>query len=102
MEIKKGKGSESNSASWRAAYIKNSGGYYAMLNFSSAAGHWKSIYRITEEAFNKLGTFEDDDYKTEELIRKGECVYRFENERNSIEPVELVYDDNWKKRKKHF
>lgn len=93
--FKKGRGNQSNSAAWAAAYNKKHGIYVAKLYFSSAAGIWRSMYEITEKCFEQLGTFENDDYLSEELIKKGRCLYRFENERSYPEPLEMVYDDNY-------
>lgn len=96
-EIKKGRGCKSNSSDWQAAYNSEYDKYVAKLHFSSAAGVWTSFYEIPKETYDLLGTIEDDDYKSEDLIKEGRRLYRYENERNYIEPVKITYDRNYKK-----
>lgn len=93
--MKKGRGNQSNSASWVVAYNADHDIYVAELTFSSAAGCWSSNYEIPRETYEIAGTFEDDDYKTERLIRKGRLLYKYENERNYPEPMEIVKDENY-------
>lgn len=69
--------------------------YVAMLSFSSAYGCWMSLYEIPKETFDKAGTFPDDDYVTERLIRNGRRLYLYENERNYPEPMEIIADDDY-------
>lgn len=92
---KRGCGNQSNSASWSAAYMEGYDKYVAMLSFSSAYGCWEALYEITENSFVKLGSFENDDYQSERLIRKGRLLYRYENERNYPEPTEIVADPDY-------
>lgn len=95
-EMKKaGRGSQSNSANWSAAYNPEVRKYFAKLQFSSASGSWLSYYEIPRETFEKLGTFDRDDYVSERLIRKGKLLYKYENERNYPEPTEIVKDPDY-------
>lgn len=94
-EIKRGCGNQSNSSSWSMAYNEDYRKYVAMLSYSSAYGCWMALYEIPRETFEKAGTFENDDYKTENMIRKGKLLYRYENERNYPEPFESVKADNY-------
>lgn len=94
-KLKKGCGNQSNSACWSAGYSEEYKKYAAMLSFSSACGCWESVYEITRETYEKAGTFEDDDYKTERLIRGGKLLYKYENERNFPEPMEIIKDENY-------
>lgn len=89
---KKGCGNQSNSSNWSAAYIEEYEMYVAMLSFSSAYGCWEALYEISSKVFKQLGTFENDDYKSERLIREGRLLYKYENERNYPEPMEIVKD----------
>lgn len=93
--VKRGRGNQSNSASWSAAYNRYEKKYVARLLFSSAGGCWESMYVISKETFDSLGTFDNDDYKSERLIRKGKLLYKYENERNYPEPTEIIYNDNY-------
>lgn len=92
VEVKRGCGNQSNSSSWSAAYLKDYDMYVALLSYSSACGCWEAIYEISAAAFERLGAFEDDDYKSERQIRKGRLLYRYENERNYPEPMEMIKD----------
>lgn len=92
IEIKHGCGNQRNSCSWSAGYIDWNDKYVAILSLSSAYGCWETIYEISEKTFEKLGTFENDDYISENLIRKGKLIYRYENERNYPEPTEMIED----------
>lgn len=94
--IKTGCGKERNSASWAVAYNQECDMYVAMLSFSSAYGCWMSMYEIPKESFDLAGTFEDDDYKTERMIREGRELYKYENERNYPEPYERIADENYR------
>lgn len=93
--IKRGCGNQSNSSAWSAAYNKEYKKYVAMLQFGSAYGGWMSLYEISKETFDKAGTFENDDYLTERMIRKGRLLYKYENDRNSPEPMNFVKDENY-------
>lgn len=94
-DVRSGVGTESNSSVWRVAYCKEFDEYFAILRFSSYAGGWCSIYKISKEAFETAGTFPDDDYKTERMLRKGEKIYIYDNDRNMPETVDLVLDDRY-------
>lgn len=97
-KIKSGHGNQSNSADWSAMYNSKYDKYVAKVSYCSGCGFWISLYEINQEIYEKLGTFEKDDYKTERLIRKeGNILYKFEDERNWPEPTEIVYDSNYKK-----
>lgn len=93
--IKSGRGNQGNSANWSVAYNEDFEKYVAMLQFSSAYGGWISLYEIPRETFELAGTYENDDYKTERMIRKGKLLYKYENERNYPEPTEIVADEKY-------
>lgn len=96
MPVKKtGCGNQSNSSSWSAAYIGEYGKYVAMLSLSSAYGCWEELYEISRETFEKIGTCDNDDYRSERLIRKGRLLYKYENERNYPEPMEIIADPDY-------
>lgn len=95
--IKQGHGSESNSSLWRVAYCEEFKEYFGLVQFGSYAGAWCGIYRISKRDYEAAGTFEDDDYKTERMIRKGKQIYKYENDRNYPEPIDLVLKDKYSK-----
>lgn len=94
--IKSGCGNQRNSAEWSAARNAEYGVYVAKLQLGSAYGCWMSLYEISRETYEALGTFENDDYLSERLIRKGKLLYKYENERSCPEPMELVKNDRYR------
>ena len=69
--IKKGKGNASNSSNWKVCFDTMEGRYTAEIRFGGADGASYKLYEINKEIFDQAGTFEDDDYKSERLIRNG-------------------------------
>ena len=96
MEFKYGRGNKSNSSSWYCAHDTENDTYLAVKSFGSAQGHWFSLWKINEETWKQVGTFEDDDYKSERLISEGELIYKLEDERNYPMPDEVINDSNYK------
>lgn len=72
--FKEGCGNKSNSSKWKCAYNSMTGEYTAALFFSSYQGTWLSLYIINKDIWDKVGTFENDDYKSERLIKTGELA----------------------------
>jgi hypothetical protein len=57
----------------------------------------QSLYEINKEVFDQAGTFEDDDYKTEKLIKeKGRLLYEAADERQT-QPWQRVVDEDYDK-----
>ena len=78
---------------WKAFYDTESGRYFARIMYISREGLEEYRYEITEEIYNKLGTF-DDDTENERLIRTGEIAYSFENTMyGTLGPEKTVWDD---------
>lgn len=80
---------------WSAAYNEDYDVYVAKVQFSSAYGCWMALYEISPETYDRIGTFENDDYQSERLIRKGKLLYKYENDRNAPEPSEIIKNDNY-------
>ena len=93
--FKEGCGNASNSSYWKVCYDDEKDRYTAMKSFSGAGGSSISLYEITKEIFEKVGTFEDDDYKSERLIGEGRELYRAVDEKWSP-PYDDVSDKNYK------
>jgi len=79
--FKEGKGKASNSSHWRVCYDGNTKKYTAGVFFGGAGGSSYNLYEITKEIFDKVGTFEDDEYNSERLIATGRELYRGVNDR---------------------
>ena len=69
--FKQGKGNADNSSHWKACFDVQEGRYTAEVRFGGAGGASYKLYEITKEIYDQIGTFEDDDYKSERLIREG-------------------------------
>ena len=63
--FKEGHGTASNACYWKVCYDKQLGIYTAQVSFGGAGGGCTSLYQINGDIFNQVGTFEDDDYKSE-------------------------------------
>ena len=72
------------------------GRYTAELHFGGAGGASYSLYEIDKEIFDQVGTFEDDDYKSERLIvNKGRSLFRSEVSRHSL-GYDIVFDKSYR------
>ena len=69
--FKQGKGNAGNSAHWKACFDTQEGRYTAEIRFGGAGGASYKLFEINKEIFDLIGTFADDDYKSERLIRNG-------------------------------
>lgn len=94
--FKEGCGTASNACHWTVCYDNVLGIYTARVGFGGAGGSSVRLYQITKEIFDKVGTFEDDDYKSERLIATGRILYGCENSKYASGPDERVFDKNWR------
>jgi len=95
--FKSGKGNASNSSRWEVCYDRNTNKYSAEVCFSGRGGARQDLYEITKEIYDQVGTFENDDYISERLIKnKGRHLYENVNEIFGP-PYKTVIDDNYKK-----
>lgn len=79
--FKEGHGNASNSYSWKVCYNSLNDTYTAELSFGGAGGSSYQLFEINKEIFDQVGTFEDDDYKSEKLIGKGRELFRYDSSR---------------------
>ena len=93
--FKQGHGTASNACYWKVCYDKYIGTYTAMLSFGGAGGSSSSFYQISKAIFDQVGTFVDDDYKSERLIKTGRLLYRCDDSKYAPRD-ERVFDPNWK------
>ena len=94
--FKEGCGTARNASSWKVCYDKALGIYTARVGFGGAGGSSVRLYQITKAIFDKVGTFEDDDYKSEKLIATGRILYGYDNSKYASGPDERVFDQNWR------
>lgn len=97
MKMKSGKGNKSNSADWTVCHDENSGKYTAKTVFASHAGHWFCLYEITKDIFEKVGTFEEDDYLSQRLIKNnGRLLFEDTYDKYCGWPTFQVEDTNYR------
>ena len=93
---KTGEGTGDGSSRWTVCMTKQ-GVYTAELYFMGGGGAHQTLYEIDKDVFDQAGTFEDDDYKTENLIKeKGRLLYEAADERQS-QPWQAVADMDYDK-----
>ena len=94
MKIKCGKGRESNSSAWYVHHSEVTNAYTAKLALGTSMGEWISLYLISEEIYEKAGTFGfEDKYDTENLIRTGTLLYKYSNEKMTGEEIKILSPD---------
>ena len=86
----------SNSARWECAHDLDTDMYWGITSFGSSEGMWFSGYEITKEIWNLVGTYENDDYISERLIRKGRLICRHDDEKNWPCPQEEIIDKDYR------
>ena len=95
--FKEGIGSASNASRWKVCMdTQGEGRYTAELRFGGEGGASYSLYEIGREVFERAGTFDDDDHKSERLIRdNGRKLYESRFSRN-IPGCDDVYDRDYR------
>ena len=80
---------------WKACYDQTRNMYLGYLMYTDREGQTRFLYEITNEIFNRLGSFPND-YDNDELIKTGRLLYRFENTMyGTLGPEESVLDDSY-------
>ena len=78
---------------WTAYHDGETGRYFAEIMYTSREGREQYDYEITEEIYNKLGTFADDT-DNERLIKTAKMTYSFENTMyGTLGPERTVWDE---------
>ena len=78
---------------WKAFYDPETGRYFARIMYISREGLEEYNYEITQEIYDRLGTF-GDDIENEHLIKTGNMTYSFENTMyGTLGPERTVWDD---------
>ncbi len=69
--FKQGEGCADHSSCWKVCLDVQEGRYTAEIRYGGAGGASYKLCEIGKEIFDLAGTSEDDDHKTERLIRDG-------------------------------
>ena len=96
MTYKNGRGNKENSSYWTCVFDDENNLYYGETFLGNADGIIYNLYKINKEIFDSVGTFDRDDYKSQDLIKSGELVYSLEDLNFNGAPVEDVGDPNYK------
>ena len=94
--FKTGEGTGDGSGRWTVC-MSNKGVFTAELYFMGGGGAHQWLYEIDKDVFDQAGTFKNDDYKTENLIKeKGRFLYEAADEKQS-RPWQNVADMDYDK-----
>ena len=96
MTYKKGRGNKENSSYWTCVFDDEKNLYYGETFLGNADGIIYNLYKINKEIFDKVGTFDRDDYKSQDLIKSGELLYSLEDLNFNDGPIEEIGDSNYK------
>lgn len=78
---------------WTAYYDPDTGRYFAEIMYTSREGREQYDYEITQELYDRLGTFKDD-IENERLIKTAKRTYSFENTMyGTLGPERTVWDE---------
>ena len=78
---------------WTAYYDPETGRYFAEIMYTSREGREQYDYEITQDIYNRLGTFKDD-IENERLIKTAKMAYSFENTMyGTLGPERVVWDE---------
>lgn len=78
---------------WTAYYDPETGRYFAEIMYTSREGREQYDYEITQDIYNRLGTFKDD-IENERLIKTAKMAYSFENTMyGTLGPKRVVLDE---------
>ena len=84
---------EKKGSNWTAYHDPDTGRYFAEIMYTSREGREQYDYEITQEIYDRLGTFPDDT-DNERLIRTAKLAYSFENTMyGTLGPERTVWDD---------
>jgi len=84
---------EKHGNNWTAFFDPDTGRYFAEIMYTSREGREQYDYEITEDVYNRLGTFSDD-IDNERLIKTAKMTYSFENTMyGTLGPERTVLDE---------
>ena len=77
---------------WTAYYDPDTKRYFAEIMYTSREGREQYDYEITQDIYDRLGTFRDD-VENERLIHTAKRTYSFENTMyGTLGPERVVWD----------
>lgn len=77
---------------WTAYYDPDTKRYFAEIMYTSREGREQYDYEITQDIYDRLGTFRDD-VENERLIHTAKLTYSFENTMyGTLGPERVVWD----------
>ena len=80
-------------SNWTAYYDPDTKRYFAEIMYTSREGREQYDYEITQDIFDRLGTFQDD-VENERLIKTAKMTYSFENTMyGTLGPERMVWDE---------
>ena len=94
--FKEGRGSATNASVWKLCHDDERDLYTAELRFIGYSGSSYDLYQINKEIYDTAGTFENDEYKSEELIRTGRRLYRSLDQQSGF-PDTIIFDLDYDK-----
>lgn len=78
---------------WTAYYDPDTKRYFAEIIYTSREGREQYNYEITQDIYNRLGSFRDD-VENERLIHSAKRTYSFENSMyGTLGPERVVWDE---------
>ena len=78
---------------WTAYFDPETGRCFAEIMYTSREGREQYNYEITEDVYNRLGSF-GDDVENERLIKTARMTYSFENTMyGTLGPERTVWDE---------
>ena len=84
---------QKNGNNWSAYYDPDIRRYFAEIIYTSREGREQYNYEITQDIYDRLGTFKDD-VDNERLIKTAKIVYSFENTMyGTLGPERVVWDE---------
>ena len=84
---------EKHGGHWTAYYDPDTNRYFAQIMYISREGLEQYNYEISQDVFERLGTF-GDDHDNIELIQSAKMTYSFENTMyGTLGPERTVWDE---------
>ena len=94
--FKEGRGGATNASVWKLCHDDERDLYTAELRFIGYSGSSYDLYEINKDIYDTAGTFENDEYKSEELIRTGRRLYRSLDQQSGF-PDTIIFDLDYDK-----
>ncbi len=97
MTYKTGRGNKENSSFWTVVFDEDKNIYYGDVYLGNENGLWYSLYEINKDIYDMAGSFPNDDYKSQNLIKTGKLLYFVEDSIFSNGSQEEIIDQDYRK-----